>query len=244
MRSQITDSRSQITDRSTNLSYFPAQSEGFAEFLRKPESLPPHRTVSPGYSGDEVILDEVALISEKGEDVALAGDSGNHSSEEELEEINTNKSHYVERDCKRKWTDTSCDSDTEFEEPELGLEVRAGSGQDERSTSTSAGSFSCSTPVSGDDSEDHNHNQPAPVQFSTSPPVDVHKPRRSLSPPPKLFGLSQPGQQLSSVRQQEAADWRTGRLGSYSSSLGDLTRIDFDTKIERRASCKKTISPR
>jgi len=221
-----------------------AQSEGFAEFLRKPESLPPHRTVSPGYSGDEVILDEVALISEKGEDVALAGDSGNHSSEEELEEINTNKSHYVERDCKRKWTDTSCDSDTEFEEPELGLEVRAGSGQDERSTSTSAGSFSCSTPVSGDDSEDHNHNQPAPVQFSTSPPVDVHKPRRSLSPPPKLFGLSQPGQQLSSVRQQEAADWRTGRLGSYSSSLGDLTRIDFDTKIERRASCKKTISPR
>ena len=87
--------------------------------------MPPHRTVSPGYSGDEVILDEVALISEKGEeDVALAGDSGNHSSEEELEEINTNKSHYVERDCKRKWTDTSCDSDTEFEEPELGLEVR------------------------------------------------------------------------------------------------------------------------
>ena len=87
--------------------------------------MPPHRTVSPGYSGDEVILDEVALISEKGEeDVALAGDSGNHSSEEELEEINTKKSHYVERDCKRKWTDTSCDSDTEFEEPELGLEVR------------------------------------------------------------------------------------------------------------------------
>ena len=168
-------------------------------------------------------------------------DNDNHSSEEELEEINTNKSHYVERDCKRKWTETSCDSDTEFEEPELGLEVRAeGSGEDERSTSTSAGSFSCSTPVSGDD-------QPAPVQFSTSPPVDVHKPRRSLSPPPKLFGLSQPGQpgqQVSSGRQQEAADWRTGRLGSYSSSLGDLTRIDFDTKIERRAGCKKTISPR
>ena len=103
--------------------------QSFAEFLMKPESLPPHRTVSPGYSGDEVILDEVALIAEKGEeDVALAGDSGNHSSEEELEEINTNKSHYVERDCKRKWTDTSCDSDTEFEEPELGLEVREGEG--------------------------------------------------------------------------------------------------------------------
>ena len=115
---------------------------------------------------------------------------------------------------------------------------QAGSGAEERSTSTSA------TPVSGDDTEDHNHNQPAPVQFSTSPPVDVHKPRRSLSPPPKLFGLTQPSQHLSSVRQQEAADCRTARLGSYSSSLGDLARIDFDTKIERRGSCKKTISPR
>ena len=55
--------------------------------------------------------------------------------------------------------------------------------------------------------------------------------------------MSQQSHQLSSVR-QEVADGRTGRLGSYSSSLGDLTRIDFDTKIERRGSCKKTISPR
>ena len=99
-------------------------------------------------------------------------------------------------------------------------------GRGERSTSTSAGSSSCE--VSGD--EDHNHNQPAPVQFSTSPPVDVHKPRRSLSPPPKLFGFSQ----LGLVTQQ--AD--TGLLGTYSSSLGDLSRI------ESRAGCKKTISPR
>ena len=53
--------------------------------------------------------------------------SGNHSSEEELEEINTNKKSYVEReerDCKRKWieTDTST-SEEEFEDPELKLEV-------------------------------------------------------------------------------------------------------------------------
>ena len=123
---------------------------------------------------------------------------------------------------------------------------QAGSGNEERSTSTSAGSFSCSTPVSGDDNEDHNHNHPAPVQFSTSPPVDVHKPRRSLSPPPKLFGFTQQSLQGSSVLQetrQEAADWRTGRLGSYSSSLGDLTRIERRGG-EGRGSCKKTISPR
>ena len=56
---------------------------------------------------------------------------GNHSSEEELEEINTNKKTYLEpeRDCKRKWTDlsqsdASCESDTEFEDPELRLEVK------------------------------------------------------------------------------------------------------------------------
>lgn len=195
--------------------------------------LPPHRTLSPGFSGDEVILDEVALITDKREEAALAGDSGNHSSEEELEEINTKKSQYVERDCKRKWTDlsqsdTSCDSDTEFEEPELGLELCAS--REERRTSTSGGSSSSQTPdnISGD--EDHNHNQPAPVQFSTQPPLDVHKPRRSLSPPPKLFGFSQ----LSVVRQDSAS----GRLGNYSSSLGDLSRI------ESRVSCKKTISPR
>lgn len=29
-----------------------------------------------------------------------------------------------------------------------------------------------------------------PVQFRTSPPVDAHKPGRSLSPPPKLFHAS------------------------------------------------------
>ena len=123
---------------------------------------------------------------------------------------------------------------------------RAGSGNDERSSRTSAGSFSCSTPLSGDDNEEQNHHQPAPVQFSTSPPVDVHKPRRSLSPPPKLFGLNQQSHQLSSVR-QEGPDCWTGRLGSYSSSLGDLTRIELERKIERRdrrGSCHKTISPR
>ena len=99
------------------------------------ETLPPHRTVSPGYNSqgeaEEAILHEVALIASD----KMTGDggdnSGNHSSEEELEEINTNKKTYVEpeRDCKRKWTDlsqsdTSCESDTEFEEPELRLEVR------------------------------------------------------------------------------------------------------------------------
>jgi len=168
--------------------------------------------------------------------------SGNHSSEEELEEINTNKKSYVEReerDCKRKWieTDTST-SEEEFEDPELKLELtktRVG----ERSASTSTGSC-CDTP-SGSGDEDHVSTRVqshTPVQFSTSPPVDVHKPRRSLSPPPKLFGLQQQQQHSQQQQQQQSVSQRT----SLSSSLGDLSRFDVD--IEHRAGCKKTISPR
>ena len=31
------------------------------------------------------------------------------------------------------------------------------------------------------------HNSPLPLEFRTSPPEGVHRPTRSLSPPPKLF---------------------------------------------------------
>eukprot|EP00090_Calanus_glacialis_P018176 TRINITY_DN28193_c0_g1_i1.p1 TRINITY_DN28193_c0_g1~~TRINITY_DN28193_c0_g1_i1.p1 ORF type:complete len:323 (+),score=66.76 TRINITY_DN28193_c0_g1_i1:36-1004(+) len=241
----------------------PNQSQtSFRQYVRK-QNLPPHRTLSPGFVGEDAVLDEVAIITESNSsDVNMTSgndndvsdaigepagsgiqiDSGNHSSEEELEEIITNKKPYVEilRDCKRKWTDlsqsdTSCESDTEFEEPELRpLEASAGN---DRSTSTSAGSSSCDTP-SGD--EDHNHNHPTPVQFSTSPPVDVHKPRRSLSPPPKLFGFrgqeAESGQAIPEIRPRSSSG-----LGTYSSSLGDLSRLEYEA-LERRG--KKTISPR
>jgi len=185
--------------------------------------------------------------------------SGNHSSEEELEEINTNKKTYLEpeRDCKRKWTDlsqsdASCESDTEFEDPELRLELcdrRHVVINGERSTSTSAGSSSCDTP-SGDEESNLNSSSagPEPVQFSTSPPVDVHKPRRSLSPPP--FGFTnQPrhmGGATSHLPHSISSNLprSTSKLGNLSSSLGDLndlTRIESET-LERRN--KKTISPR
>jgi len=248
----------------------------FRQYIRK-QNLPPHRTLSPGFVGEDAVLDEVAIVTEgHNSDVNMTSgnyndvsealeeqggseihiDSGNHSSEEELEEIITNKKPYVEilRDCKRKWTDlsqsdTSCESDTEFEEPELRpLETNNGANQgDSRSTSTSAGSSSCDTP-SGD--EDHNHNQPTPVQFSTSPPVDVHKPRRSLSPPPKLFGFRnhEPAvgavgvtELLPELRPAHSAPRGGSGLGSYSSSLGDLSRLEYDV-LERKG--KKTISPR
>ena len=222
------------------------------------EMLPAHRSVS-----QEEILHEVSLISPDKD----SGDcSGSHSSEEELEEINTNKKTYVERveterDCKRKWTetdlsqsDTSSASEEEFEDPELKLEVRLrllyclllksqfycqctnGIGVGERSTSTSTGSC-CDTP-SGDEAD-----QPlaTPVQFSTSPPVDVHKPRRSLSPPPKLFGLQAVLSNKSPVTQPRSS-LNLNKLGqNLSSSLGDLSQFDPDND---RKSGKKTISPR
>ena len=129
-------------------------------------------------------------------------------------------------------------------------------GGEERSTSTSAGSYSCDTPVSGDEA-DHTVR---PVQFSTSPPVDVHKPRRSLSPPgpPKLFpGFTNghggppphPMEAVTSSPAPSPAPLRSNnKAASQSSSLGDLSRLEPETEAanrpERRGSCKKTISPR
>ena len=127
-------------------------------------------------------------------------------------------------------------------------------GGEERSTSTSAGSYSCETPVSGDETD-----AVRPVQFSTSPPVDVHKPRRSLSPPgpPKLFpGFTNtnghPVHPMVAPMVSPApspAPLRSNNKGaSQSSSLGDLSRLEPETEAanrpERRGSCKKTISPR
>jgi len=209
-----------------------------------------------GYQGDPVTVNH-ANTGDPGDH------SGNHSSEEELEEINTNKKTYLEpeRDCKRKWTDlsqsdASCESDTEFEDPELRLELCDRGNivsNGERSTSTSAGSSSCDTPgsVSGDE-ESHLNNSstgPEPVQFSTSPPIDVHKPRRSLSPPP--FGFTNQSRNVVSTTSHlphsisSNLPRSTSKLGNLrknlSSSLGDLTRIESEN-LERRN--KKTISPR
>jgi len=125
----------------------------------------------------------------------------------------------------------------------------------DRSTSTSAGSSSCNTP-SGD--EEVNHNQPIPLKFSTSPPVDVHKPRRSLSPQ-----AGWPPRSVSPLPKLAASPERPPPMGNLSSSLGDLpclmsTGDDSSSYSSRRragpGSCysssttttrsKKSISPR
>jgi len=92
------------------------------------------------------------------------GCGGGHSSEEELEEI-------IFNNHKRKWNDQSETSNTESDQ-EL-EEIVAG-----RTPSTGS--------ETGEES-DHNHNRSSgpgsPLQFSTSPPGGVHRPRRSTSPP-------------------------------------------------------------
>lgn len=95
-------------------------------------------------------------------DSALPSDSdpnleANHSSEEELEVINCGAARCPE---KRKWS-------------------QANTGQQRRLAAGSA--------ASSDDEVRDLMCASAPVEFRASPPANVPKPSRSLSPPPKLF---------------------------------------------------------
>lgn len=208
----------------------PAMPSGFRQYVRPEQELPPHRCLSPqGLVLEEVDLvpgqqhSDVSMIEERGQD------SGNHSSEEELEEIITKSSMVYSRDCKRKWTDQSdtsnTESDQEFEEPEL-----------EAAEGTTPSTSSCDTPGSEEGEPDHNHNLVArpgtPLQFSTSPPGGVHRPRRSMSPPPRVGG------QASSPEPQHFSLF-SGPACRLSSSLGDLSRL-----CKKDKGGKKTISPR
>ena len=52
-----------------------------------------------------------------------------------------------------------------------------------------------------------------PVQFCTSPPLDVYKPRKSQSPPPKLFHMSMNGQSAAGPSRQHSVDVTRVREG-------------------------------
>lgn len=128
-------------------------------------------------------------------------DSGNHSSEEELEEYYS--SPVGSGTEKRKWSDLSQSEESYCSD----------AGHTESTDGT--GSSSSTTPESGE--EDVNHNIPTSppnlVQFSKSPPADVHKPRRSISPQQKLF--SQISQEHPFLEQQtNEASKRPNRVSS------------------------------
>jgi len=165
--------------------------------------------------------------------------SGSHSSEEELEEINIRNE--LERDSvteKRKWSDLShselsSDSDQDTTGYRIQDTTDANAFDDRLRASSNDEVSSCDT-LSGDEDQNHNKVLPVPVQFSTSPPRDVHKPRRSHSPPPKLFGSnnqSQQPQQLFRPQQEQQLDCEmqtaaaVRRIAGFSSSLGDLREL-------------------
>lgn len=127
-------------------------------------------------------------------------DSGNHSSEEELEEYYL--SPVVSGTEKRKWSDLSQSEES----------CCSDAGHTESTDGT--GSSSSTTPESGE--EDVNHNIPTSppnlVQFSKSPPADVHKPRRSISPQQKLF--SQTNQEHPFLEEQANEESKRPNRGS------------------------------
>ena len=140
-----------------------------------------------------------------GQGVTIDPDTDNHSSEEELEDIiGVGKKVYSGQQLqqgrvsiksgggaastnpeKRKWSEVTCSSGEETEpvschQPAAVSAVfRAGSGSS--GDEEVSGLMESSAPGGSSDT---------PVQFCTSPPLDVYKPRKSQSPPPKLFHMS------------------------------------------------------
>ena len=122
-------------------------------------------------------------------------DNDNHSSEEELEDIIGNsgkKKVYTGSSSiktgssssnteKRKWSEVTSSGDeaSQVVTTTQSTFARAGSGSsgDEEVSGLMLEGTSYSTSYT-------------PVQFCTSPPLDVYKPRKSQSPPPKLFHMS------------------------------------------------------
>jgi len=193
-------------------------------------------------------------------------DSGSHSSEEELEEINIGNEFMRGSTEKRKWselTHSEASSESDIDIPDY-------------QPSENMARLSPRTDVSSCDTlsedEDRNHNKvlPTPVEFSTSPPVDAHKPRRSHSPPPKLFGFSNQARQqrhnnqLAEIHQNQLPEIHQShlpavtltrklshhqpgsalhsavrRVSGLSSSLGDLTKLREAGRTD-----KKIASPR
>lgn len=132
---------------------------------------------------------------------SLVDDTDNHSSEEELEDI-------IGNCTKKKVYSGSVTVTSGGQSNSVSIKQGAGgcsstnpekrkwsevnsSGDDQRSTSQCV--FRAGSGSSGDEEVSglmDGGSSYTPVQFCTSPPVDVYKPRKSQSPPPKLFHMS------------------------------------------------------
>ncbi|XP_069686464.1 uncharacterized protein Reph isoform X2 [Periplaneta americana] len=155
-------------------------------------------TVSPGpYAGSGVTACSPA--SPYFLDSALPSDSDHnydhHSSEEELEVINNPSNPVVK--CvstampeKRKWSQITGVSNTCHVSTTNSCAAAGAGGSCSSSVPATAAASAAADQSSGSSDEEVQGLLAAmatPVQFRTSPPLDAHKPGRSLSPPPKLF---------------------------------------------------------
>jgi len=135
-------------------------------------------------------------------DSALPSDSDHaydhHSSEEELEVINSTSYDEVDDEVNLPDGDDLL-IDQEVEEGCRGdpLSLRGGGGESctKRKWSQMAANRLSVESTSSSDDEVQGLLRPlsTPVEFRTSPPVDAHKPSRTQSPPPKLFLFSGSG---------------------------------------------------
>lgn len=141
-------------------------------------------------------------------------DNDNHSSEEELEDIIGNsakKKVYTSEvnpatssiksgygGCsstnpeKRKWSEVNSSGDDERSTSQCIFRAGSGSSGDEEVSGLMDGAGGTGSYT--------------PVQFCTSPPLDVYKPRKSQSPPPKLFHMCMNGQSSAGPSRQHSVD--------------------------------------
>jgi len=180
----------------------------------------------------------------------------NHSSEEELEDIIGTKKVYIGtspqqgnaastsiKTCtstnstnpeKRKWSEvnSSSSSDEATVHPHTQAHGRV-SACVFRAGSGSSGDEEVSGLLEGADGGTY-----TPVQFCTSPPLDVYKPRKSQSPPPKLFHMSMNGSSgiprqnsLDSVRPREGPGRPSGafRPRPRAARAGNSGLVEFSS---------------
>ncbi|PNF16747.1 hypothetical protein B7P43_G00860 [Cryptotermes secundus] len=155
-------------------------------------------TVSPGpYAGSGITACSPA--SPYFLDSALPSDSDHnydhHSSEEELEVINNpTNCAAVGSSVKELLTCRSGSVSTVMPEKRKWSQITGGSTCSLSNTCLASVAVITTTPAADQSSSSSDEEvqgllaaMATPVQFRTSPPLDAHKPGRSLSPPPKLF---------------------------------------------------------
>ena len=160
---------------------------GFREYVRPQVTTPTNLTTPTTENGNSGAMGHSTLMPLPPEDF-----DGNHSSEEELEEINK-----CDGDEPELVTPLSSSSPSQATPNSVNSSIPSSRETPESHWSMASNSPSSDEAMPSDHAPSNNaigsngrgHLNPTPVQFSTSPPTGLHvyKPRRSSSPPTKMF---------------------------------------------------------